>query len=139
MELPSNTMLIHRKIYDETLLDIVDDTYINSDNSIELFLTHDNDKFIMKNYKNKISPILGYRFNNLDGSFNYLPLAIYTETQPFLLPYHNYIYDSNLNFVNQINIFNSFDEKEYRPCIMNILEQNLIKVKVPNKRKYYKK
>ena len=134
MELPNNTMLIHRKIYDETLLDIIDKTYINADNSIELFLTHHNDKFIMKNYKDKISPILGYRFNNIDGSFNYLPLAIYTDTQSFLQPYHNYIYDSNLNLVNQINIFNSFDEKVYRPTIINILEQNLIKIKVPIKK-----
>jgi hypothetical protein len=92
----------------------------------------------MKNYKNKISPILGYKFNNQDGSFNYLPLAIYTETQPFLQPYYNYIYDSNLNLVNQINIFNSFDEKEYRPSIMNILEQNLIKIKIPTIQNYYK-
>jgi hypothetical protein len=100
-----NTMLVHRKIYDESLLDLVDKNMLDTDNGIDLFLTMADDRFIVKYYKDKITPILGYRINYPDGGCNYLALANYTNTKPFLEPYHNYIFDANLNIKQKINTF----------------------------------
>ena len=131
MEKLINTTLIHRKIYDPDLVYLVDKDKLDDDNGIDLFITHEYNNFIIQNYKDKISPILGYRFNFADGRFNYTPLAIYSEKKQFLQPYHTYTYDSNLQLINNTNIFNSFDMcmHIYNPTIniMNILEKNILK------------
>jgi hypothetical protein len=98
-------MLIHRKFYDDELFNIIDKNILDTDNGIDLFITHDYNNFMIKNYKDKISPILGYKYNFADGTCYYIPLAIYSDKTQFLEPYHAYICDSNLQLINKSNIF----------------------------------
>jgi hypothetical protein len=136
MEKSINTMLIHRKIYDEELIDIIENT--DHDGGINLFITHEYNNFLVTNFKDKLGPILGYRQNFLNGTFNYMCLFSYTEENNFLKPYHTYTFDSNSNPISMEKIFNPIDIYEQQTNMETILEQNFIRLKVPKKIKFYK-
>jgi hypothetical protein len=110
----NNQILIHRKIYDNQIVDLVNSNILEN-NSVDLFITHEQDYFIIQNYKNNISPILGYRFNFPDGGFNYIPLANYYNTTQFLQPYCIHSYNYNLDLINMTDVFNAFDIHMYKP------------------------
>ena len=106
---PYNMLLLHRKIYDNSILEFINPLNLDTDNGINLFLTEYDNKFITYNYRDKISNILGYRVNYQDGSFSYLPLANYTQENTFFKPYYNYFFDVNCNIKQLVNVFNIND------------------------------